>query len=122
MKMGALLAIPGSVSLATAGFETGPGRQLAWTLQNYGAYIVDDTYGPGMAWSIENGPDGSIASQFKSDWGYSFERYLGAGISPDPWMRDQQRLMQLLQVVNNNGPTTIGGGGTPLQPLAAPLQ
>lgn len=122
MKMGALLAIPASVTLANVGFETEPGRQLAWTLQNYGAYIVDDTYGPGMAWSIENGPDGSVAAQFKSDWGYSFERFLGQGISPDPWMRDQQRLMQVLQVVNNNGPTSIGGRGAPRQPLAPALK
>ena len=44
MKMGALLAIPASTDLGSLGLETEPASQLAWTLQNYGAYIVDDTY------------------------------------------------------------------------------
>ncbi|MFD2270369.1 hypothetical protein ACFS07_02445 [Undibacterium arcticum] len=39
-----------------------------------------------------------------------------------PWVRDMQRLVQALYVVNNNSPTSIGGGGTPRQPLAPPLQ
>ncbi len=43
MKMGALLAIPASTNLGSLGLETEPASQLAWTLQNYGAYIVDDT-------------------------------------------------------------------------------
>ena len=43
MKMGALLAIPVSTNLGSLGLETEPASQLAWTLQNYGAYIVDDT-------------------------------------------------------------------------------
>jgi len=33
-----------------------------------------------------------------------------------------QRLIQALYLVDNNGPTSIGGGGTPLQPLAQALQ
>jgi hypothetical protein len=38
-----------------------------------------------------------------------------------PWRRDMQKLVQALYVVNNNGPTTIGGGGTPVQALAPPI-
>jgi hypothetical protein len=38
-----------------------------------------------------------------------------------PWSRDMQRLVEALHVVNNNSPTSIGGGGTPRQPLAPPL-
>src|SRR6185437_6037942 len=41
MGMGALLAIPPSPSLS---LETVVGTKLAWTLQNYGGYIVDDSY------------------------------------------------------------------------------
>jgi hypothetical protein len=32
-----------------------------------------------------------------------------------------QRLIQALYLVDNNGPNSIGGGGTPLQPPAPPL-
>ena len=61
MRMGALLAIPPSVDLASLGLQTEPGRQIAWTLQNYGAYVVDDTYGPSFAIEAERGRAGTCA-------------------------------------------------------------
>jgi hypothetical protein len=118
MKMGALLAIPAATDIAKLGLETEPARQLAWTLQNYGAYIVDDTWGPSFAFNAENGPDGSLHTQFQADYGYKLEQRV---IDNTPWSRDIQKLSQALSVVNNNSPTSIGGGGTPRQPLAAAL-
>lgn len=123
MQMGALLAIPASVDLSTLGLETEPGTQLAWTLQNYGAYIDDSGGEPQFEIGAESGPaaDGSYTSldaQFTADWGYDIEQRVGTNT---PWSRDIQRLMAALNVVDNNGPTSIGGGGTPLQPLAPPL-
>lgn len=118
MKMGALLAIPASRSLSSLGLETAPGRQLAWTLQNYGAYIVDDTFGPSFMFNVETGPDGSFRQQFKVDWGMELEQRVRDNT---PWSRDVQRLMQALHVVDNNTPTSIGGGGVPRQPLAPEL-
>jgi hypothetical protein len=118
MKMGALLAIPTSRNIASMGLETEPGRMLAWTLQNYGAYIVDDTGGASVAINTETGPDGSLRTQFKADWGYEMAQRVN---DKTPWMRDMQRLVTALSVVNNNSPTSIGGGGVPLQPLAPPL-
>ena len=118
MKMGALLAIPASRDINSLGLETVPAKQLAWTLQNYGAYIVDDTYGASFALNVENGPDGSLPAQFKADYGFDFEQRIN---SNSGWSRDMQRLSQALSVVNNNSPTSIGGGGTPRQPLAPAL-
>lgn len=118
MKMGALLAIPVSVDINKLGLETEPGKQLAWTLQNYGMYIVDTTGGPGYAIAVEDGADGSFATQFKKDWGFPMEQ---RAKDNTPWTRDFQRLITLLSVINNNSPTSIGGGGTPLQPLAPAL-
>jgi hypothetical protein len=119
VKMGALLAIPSSVDISTLGLETEPGKMLAWTLQNYGAYIVDDTYQDGFGFAIENGPNGSFRSQFLANYGFDFP----AVVRDDtPWVRDNQRLVRALSVVDNNGPDSIGGGGTPRQPLALPLQ
>jgi hypothetical protein len=115
MKMGALLAIPGTVSIASLGLETTPAKQLAWTLQNYGAYIVDDTYAAGFDFSAEDGPDGSKRAEFKRDWGFEMNQKVQGNTA---WVRDVQRLMKALSVVDNNSPTSIGGGGTPRQPLA----
>ncbi|MFL5814019.1 MAG: hypothetical protein ACJ763_10620, partial [Bdellovibrionia bacterium] len=91
-------------------------RQLAWTLQNYGAYIDDDMYGsPGILFDTEVGPAGRKADEFQQDYGYAFLQRVNA---PNAWLRDIQRLMKVLSVVDNNSPTSIGGGGTPRQPLA----
>jgi hypothetical protein len=115
MKMGSLLAIPASVDINSMGLESEPGRQIAWTLQNYGAYIVDSTGGLGFALSAELSPDGDMHAQFKADYGYDFEQRVNSNTT---WSRDMQRLVEALHVVNNNSATSIGGGGTPRQPLA----
>jgi len=119
MRMGSLLAIPASRSIASLGLESEPGRQLAWTLQNYGAYIVDSTGGPGFALSAEDGPDGSFEKQFKADFGYNLAQRVR---DSNPWARDMRRIVEALHVVNNNTPSSIGGGGTPRQPLAPAIK
>ena len=120
MRMGALLAIPTSVDIGQMGLETDPGRQLAWTLQNYGAYIVDSRGGDGFTIATAEGTDGSKLAEFQSDYGFAFEDYvLHAGKSP--WVRDVQRLVKALAAVDNNSAASVGGGGTPLQPLAPPI-
>lgn len=131
MKMGALLAIPANVNINTIGLQSVPGKMLAWTLQNYGAYIVDSTGGPGFDISIEDGAAGSKADEFQADYGFPFDGRLGymtltnsAG-QPTPqaqWVGDIRLIIDYLRVVSNNSPTSIGGGGTPLQALAPPFQ
>jgi hypothetical protein len=118
MKMGALLAIPPTKSIASLGLETVPAQQLAWTLQNYGAYIVDDTYAAGFDFNVEDGPDGAKKDEFRKDWGFDMGQKVQGNT---PWVRDIQRLAKALSVVNNNSATSIGGGGTPRQPLALPI-
>lgn len=115
MKMGALLAIPTAKTIASLNLETAPAKQLAWTLQNYGAYIVDDAYAPGFDMSVENGPDGNKQAEFKADYGFDMAQRVNQNTA---WVRDIQKLVKALYVVNNNTSTSIGGGGTPRQPLA----
>lgn len=114
-KMGALLAIPTSVNINSLGFETTPGLMLAWTLQNYGAYIVDSTGGASISMCTEEGYHGSFTAQFQSDWGFP---WLARQSPSTAWGRDFVRCYTHFSVVDNNSPTSIGGGGTPLQPLA----
>jgi hypothetical protein len=131
MKMGALLAIPASVNITTIGLQSVPGKMLAWTLQNYGAYIVDSRGSPGFDFSIEDGVAGSKADEFQADYGFPFDGRLGyltltnsAG-QPTPqaqWVSDIRLIIDYLRVVSNNSPTSIGGGGTPLQALAPAFQ
>jgi hypothetical protein len=114
---GSLLALPASVSIASLGLTTEPAKTLAWTLQNYGAYLVDDTAWSAVAVCTENGPAGSFEQQFQTDWGYPID----TGGTTGAFAADMAKLEAALAVVTDNGPSAIGGGGTPLQPLALPL-
>jgi hypothetical protein len=118
MRMGALLAIPRWKKITALRLETEPGRQLAWTLQNFGAYVVDDTSTPGFALNVEEGPAGSKRAEFEADWGFAMAQKVG---DDSPWRRDMQKLVQALYVVDNNGPDSIGGGDPPRHLLAAPI-
>ena len=118
MRMGALLALPADLDLTSLNLETDAAKQIAWTLQNYGTYIVDSTGGPGYDLSVEDGADGAFAEQFKQDWGFDFDQRVRDNT---PWVRDLRRLISRLHVVDNNSPTSVGGGGTPRQALAPEL-
>ncbi|MFO7776654.1 MAG: hypothetical protein R6W89_12730, partial [Candidatus Hydrogenedentota bacterium] len=112
---GVLRAIPRDIDIDSLGLETEPGRKIAWTLQNYGAYQVEGVPWAQMMIAVEEGPDGDVAKEFSQDWGYEMVTQDKKG---NPWFRDIIRLMEVLHIVTNNGPETIGGGGEPLQPLA----
>jgi hypothetical protein len=116
-KMGALFAIPGTVSIASLNLETEPGRQIAWTLQNYGGYVVDDSSGASFYFTTEEGPAGSFLRQFRSDWGFSFTQTQSSiDSNATAWVRDIKKIIGQIEIVNNNSPTNIGGGGTPRVP------
>ena len=111
LRMGSLLAIPPDVDIGDLGLRTAPARKLAWTLQNYGAYVVDDTSRNVDALDIEAG----VPREFRSVYGFDIESNHGA------WYDDAMRLFDALAVVDNNAPDAVSGGGSPIQPLAAPI-
>jgi hypothetical protein len=96
VPMGALVAIPPSVDLGSLGLSR-EGLIVARALQDYGAYVVDR--GGAVAFYAEPSAEGLLA---------------GA-------RADLAKLRPHLRVVTNNGPTSVGGGGTPRQPAAPPL-
>jgi hypothetical protein len=116
-KMGALFAIPGSINISSLGLETEPGKQLAWTLQNYGGYVVDDSKGASFYFTTEYGPAGDFQEQFYRDYGFEFvQTQSKIDANATAWVRDVRKLISLLHIVNNNSATNIGGGGTPRIP------
>jgi hypothetical protein len=118
LEMGSLLAIPASVNINALGLQTAPARMLAWTLQNYGAYIADNTARSVFSVETEYSPVGAVVTQFQQTWGYPFQAAAGNGT---PWSHDINVILANLAVVANNGPLSIGGGGSPLQSLAPPI-
>jgi len=111
---GALYALPPSIDIKTMGLETEPAKYLARAFQDYGAYAVD-----GSGWNVyclitEWGPRGRVIDEFEKAWGFSIQPVH----KDNAWSRDMDRIFLKLEVVDNNGPNSIGGGGTPRAPLA----
>lgn len=104
--MGSLFAVPPDVTEGSLDLATEPGKKLFFTLRNYGAYFTEDAAWD--TWDLIVERDAEIA----------FEEKYGFSMKSDTWKADLNKLMQALHVVTNNGPDRIGGGGTPLQPLA----
>jgi len=113
---GSLLAIPPAISISSLGLTTDAARKIAQALQDYGGYVVDDTAWDDFAFCTEINPTTSVRAQFFSDYGYNLDDGNGT-----PFFADINTIFRALKVVDNNGPNNIGGGGTPLVPLAPPL-
>ncbi len=98
LQMGALVAIPPEVKEADLNLFSDRAKKLFNALQDYGAYIVDDTAWGSYAFEVEAGAERDL-----------------------PSATELNQLIQLLQIVDNNGPDSIGGGGKPRVPYAPPL-
>jgi hypothetical protein len=111
LEMGTLLAIPPTATEQSLGLTTPAARKLFRALQDYGAYIVDDTAWNAYAFGIQQ----EAIDEFQRVYGYSFDG------SDGPFHNDLNKLFGALAIVDNNGPTSVGGGGVPRAPLAPPF-
>ena len=69
-----------------------------------------------FAIATEINPTDSVRAEFLADYGYHIDD--GSGTA---FFSDINTIFGALKVVDNNGPNSIGGGGTPLVPLAPAL-
>ena len=118
---GALLAIPARIAEALP-MTTTVGAKIRQALVDYGAYIVDDT-GAGNSAAICMEAD--VNAEMRRAYGYAMTYPHGvSAASTDPGRMlyaDLLRLFQSLHAVTNNGPASVGGGGTPRQPTKPPI-
>jgi hypothetical protein len=102
MRMGSLIALPPTENCNTLVSAT-LARRICQALQDYGAYVVD-THPNAPGWNPltlngEVGTDGPVSAVDG----------------------ELMTVLTKLKVVANNGPASIGGGGTPRVPLASPI-
>lgn len=107
LVMGSLLALPPDATPGSLGITSSIGIKLFHALQDYGAYIVDDTGRDVNALCIEHNAD----VEFQNVMGHSLDQDQEVG-------SDFGKMMGAVKVVDNNNATSIGGGGTPRAPLA----
>jgi hypothetical protein len=122
LKPGALLAVPPDAApRVAAALQTIPGKRILEALTDYGAYIVDDTGSKvgGGALCAER----QVSDELLSEYGFSWfiENPLTATNKGAPLYDDLLAIYRALSVVINNGPATIGGGGSPRRPAPPPI-
>jgi hypothetical protein len=118
---GALLAIPADIA-GSVETKTVVGAKIKQALIDYGAYIVDDT-GGGNSGAICM--QAEVNAEMRADFGYAMTYPHGvSGQSSDAGHElygDLLRSFQALHAVFNNGPNSIGGGGSPRRPRKVPI-
>ncbi len=119
LEMGALLAIPPSVNADSLGLKTAAAKKMFQALQNYGTYIVDDTYYTTYAWSVT----AEALGEFEEISGYGFAQSKWSGGASKDWYDDQMKLITALAVVNDNAQNRVGGAGGAVRraPFASPF-
>ena len=126
---GALLALPAGADVATA---TVVGGKLKQAFVDYGAYIVDGSgSGPGRHKNlVALCMDALVNAEMRR--AYNFSMAYPHGVGPytaqgnatqgaRDLYADLLAIFRALHVVANNGPASVGGGGTPRQPRKAPI-
>lgn len=110
---GALLAIPAATG-ARIKTSTVVGGKIKQAMIDYGAYIVDDT---GAGNSVALCMEALVNDEMRKAYGYTMTYPHGvSSASTDPGRAlyaDLLAIFRGLNAVINNGPNSIGGGGTP---------
>ncbi len=110
---GALLAIPAAAS-ASIKTNTVVGGKIKQALVDFGAYIVDDTGGGN---SVALCMEARVNDEMRKTYGYTMTYPHGvSSASTDPGKALYDDLLAIFRALNaviNNGPDTVGGGGTP---------
>ncbi len=139
LKMGSLLSFNMTPSqyatfrATLSGGGNGYGAIIADAVYNYGIYIVDIiTNSPGIfpMTAVEPNPTTGARQQFAdvlaTQWpglnmNYPPASPSATGTVSQKWQYDLVQIFGNVEVVLNNSPTSIGGGGTPRMPPAPPF-
>ncbi len=109
-EMGSLLAIPPTVTPESLGIKSLPALKLFHALQDYGAYVVDDSSWDVTAFNLQEG----VEEEFAQTFGYAFS----TNDRNSEWFKEYYAIVKSLNLVINNNSTSIGGGGSRRAPLA----
>jgi len=111
LVMGTLLALPTGVAPDDLRVQSEVGLKIFHALQDYGAYISDDTAWDAYDLCVERG----VPEEVEVAYGYSLIGETGKFVD------EMKRMISALMIVDNNSPETIGGGGVPRRPMAPAL-
>ncbi|NMF63492.1 hypothetical protein [Brasilonema octagenarum] len=111
LVLGSLLAIPPDITAKSLGLTSKAGKKIFQAMQDYGAYVVDDAGWDYNYLCVER----SAEQEYEAVTGYHMD-------GDTAFQADFAKIIAAVKVVDNNEPNSIGGGGTPRQPLAPPIK
>ena len=111
LVMGTLLALSPKVTTEHLAVTSAVGRKIFHALQDYGAYVADDSGWDAYDLCVARG----VPEEVRVRHGYGLTGGKG------PFVDEMKRMAAALMIVDNNSRDTVGGGGAPRQPLAPAL-
>ena len=108
LVMGTLLGLDPKIKIDSLGLKTAPAKKLFRALQDYGAYISDDSGWDHYDLCMEVG----VADEVKASTGVEI------GFSEGVVRDDMMAIITRLSIIENNSPSRVGGGGIRRRPLA----
>lgn len=111
LVMGSLLVLPPNAKPEDLQVESEVGRKIFSALQDYGAYVSDNSAWDATDLCVERG----VPEEVQKVYGYALKGESGRLVD------EMKRMVSALMIVDNNSPSRIGGGGAPRRPLAPEL-
>ncbi len=112
LVMGALLAIRPDVKIEDLNLVSAPAQRIFKALQDYGAYVVDDSGWDAADLCVEQGVPEEVREANEVEMSSRDSGFFS----------DLNKILPLLHIVDNNSPAAIGGGGKPRQPPAPEIE
>ncbi|WP_091615242.1 hypothetical protein [Micromonospora mirobrigensis] len=111
LRMGSLLAIKPDVTPEQLKITDPVALKIFHALQDYGAYVADTTGWDYNTLCVEM----SAKTEFRRHYGRDISQYR-------PIQDAFNQMLRVIQVVDNNSPRTVGGGGIRRAPAAPPIR
>ena len=111
LLMGTLLALPPQLTPEQLAVQSEVGCKIFHALQDYGAYVSDDSGWDAYDLCVERGVPEEVQDRY---------RYTLTG-DHGIFVDEMKRMITALMIVDNNHRDSVGGGGTPRRPLAPAL-
>jgi hypothetical protein len=118
LVLGALLALPNSLNINKLNLKTDIAKNIANALQNYGGYVVGESYNDSFMIGVEAGVTKKL---YDNNINMINKNIIDENIKEN-YFNDIVKIQRELKIISNNYPDSVGGGGMPRVEVALPFR